>query len=69
MESERFDRIIQTCGARSPRRAALRALAGLAAAGLAGTIGATGSEAGHKRRKHGLKTGHKCNPAHPKQCR
>jgi hypothetical protein len=66
MESERFDRIIQTWGARAPRRGALRTLAGLAAAGVAGTIGAAESDARYKR---GLKNGHKCNPAQPKKCR
>ncbi|HEU5432183.1 MAG TPA: hypothetical protein VFU81_11000 [Thermomicrobiales bacterium] len=69
MERERFDRIIQTWGARSSRRRALPALAGLAAAGLAGTLGAAGGGARHKRGKGGLKNGHKCNPAHPRQCR
>ncbi|HET7095426.1 MAG TPA: hypothetical protein VFI22_18185 [Thermomicrobiales bacterium] len=69
MESARFGRIIQTWGARSSRRGALRAAAYLATAGMAGTLGATGSDARHKRRKRGLKTGHKCNPAHPKKCR
>jgi hypothetical protein len=66
MESERFDRIIETWGARAPRRRALRELAGLAVAGITGRMDAAESDA---RRKHGLKVGHACNPSRPKQCR